>query len=102
MYQYALVQMLYNTDKKTYHPIFYYDKPLPGGMENNNKIIRYKSKGHHTTGFASLSEANESAKDLIKKLQSQGDIVHININEPILWDGKDMPLDTVILPFPNS
>jgi len=103
MYQYALVQMLHNNKENKWHPIFYYDSPLPGGFEEgsiNNTTIRYKSKGHHTHGFDIRDKAVESAKELEAQLKAQGDTVTVNIDTDIEWDGEDTPTDHVLLPYP--
>jgi hypothetical protein len=104
MYQFALIQMLHNQKQDTYHPIFYYDTPLPGGFEEgsiNNEVIRYKSKGHHTTGFKTRPEAVVSAMELLVKLEEQHDTVTLNIEKDIEWDGEDIPADIQLMPMPK-
>ena len=41
----SLVQILHNKKEDTYHPIFYFEAPFPGGKQLPDNYIRYKSKG---------------------------------------------------------
>lgn len=95
----ALVMMLHNTTENKYHPIFYLESPLPGGMESegNQNLIRYKSKGHHTTGFETRDKAIESVNnELIGQIKSIGYIPNLELDEDLSWDGKDIPADQQI------
>lgn len=56
MYQLALIKMLHHTKENWFHPIYYYESPLLGPI-SEQKILRYKSKGHHTTGFSERTAA---------------------------------------------
>lgn len=47
---FALVKIVHNVKDEKWHPIFYYDSPFPGPVEKQ-KVMRYKSKGHHTGGL---------------------------------------------------
>ncbi len=105
MYQFALVKMLHNIKENKWHPIFYYDSPFPGGLGEdsiNNKVIRYKSKGHHTTGFDKREDAVNSANGLINQLKAQHDTVtaEIDPSEDLPWDGEEIPTDTQLRQFP--
>lgn len=105
MYQLALVKMLHNIEAKKWHPIFYYDKPFPGGFKDggiNDAVIRYKSKGHHTTGFDKREDAVKSANELIDTLRNRDHdtvLVEIDEKDDILWDGKEIPADTQLRPI---
>jgi hypothetical protein len=87
-----IVAMLRNTKLNRWHPILYLENPLPGmGFEadGNNKLVRHKSKFHHTAGFEKRDEAITAAADLIK--QSGG--TKTALDEDILWNGEDIPAD---------
>lgn len=102
---FALIQMLHNNKENKWHPIFYYDSPLPGGFEDgslNSEMLRYKSKGHHTQGFDNREAALTSAQDLEKQLIEQHNIVTVNTKEDIEWDGEDIPSDQVLFPYPEN
>lgn len=100
MYQFALVKMLHNLKENTFHPIFYYESPLPGPIEDQ-KVLRFKSKGHRTEGFKERPLAVESVSELEKQLKEQGDRVRIEIEEKddIPWDGEGVPTDMQIRPY---
>ena len=71
----ALVMMLKNTKENTYHPIMYFESPFPGGFESdgNQKLIRYKSKGHRTTGFLNRQDAIDTIKPEVEdRLEEMG------------------------------
>lgn len=92
----ALVMMLHNTALNKYHPIFYLESPLPGGSESdgNKHFIRYKSKGHHTTGFDSRDKALDSINnELIEQIKSIGYTPNLELDGDLIWDGKDIPAD---------
>lgn len=93
MYRFALIMMLYNTLKETWHPIFYFESPLPGPIEEAT-LIRFKSKGHHTTGFKTRDEALFSATELHKQLLEQKNTVFVETEGDLPWDGVDIPADT--------
>lgn len=93
MYQNALIMMLFNTLTNTWHPIYYYEKPMPGPIQSDPDVIRYQSKGHHTTGFKEREAAVQSANELACKLKSQNDNVHIEIDVDLPWDGANIPAD---------
>ena len=85
----VLIMMLKNIIENTYHPIFYMESPLPGG---NSKLIRFKSKGHRTTGFRCRKDAVESIQsEIVDKLPEYLIIKELDVD--LEWDGKDMPID---------
>lgn len=59
-----LVLIQHDQETGRYHPTFYQEHPMPGG----NWMGRYKSKGHHTEGFADLDAAQANAVELASKL----------------------------------
>jgi hypothetical protein len=95
----ALVMMLINTSTKRYHPIFYFESPLPGGIgsEANTHLIRYKSKGHHATGFDNRNLALTSINtELIGQINSVGYHPNLELDGDLEWDGENIPADTQI------
>jgi len=98
----GLILMLKNVAKGTWHPIMYAEKPLPGSLDSdtNNNIVRFKSKGHHTTGFITREEAIATLDDLKNRMLNHMFLsnVTIDIENDIEWTGEDLPLDTQIRP----
>lgn len=98
----GLIQMLKNVTKNTWHPIMYVEKPLPGGLDTdaNNNIVRFKSKGHHTAGFATREEAIASLDDLKARMINYMFLsnVTVDVETDLEWNGDDIPLDTQIRP----
>jgi hypothetical protein len=95
----ALVMMLQNTSTQKFHPIFYLESPLPGGHESegNQKLIRYKSQGHHTSGFVDRNEALVSINtELIDQIKSIGYTPTLELDQDILWNGQGVPADQQI------
>jgi hypothetical protein len=96
----VLIKMLKNTKENTYHPIWYMVSFFIAG-ELNDKIKRYKSKGHRTTGFTNRQDAVNSIKtELTDILKVNGYIIHEELDEvdDMLWDGEDMPIDIQLRP----
>lgn len=93
----ALVMMLKNTATNTYHPILYYEKPLPGGPESegNQKLVRYKSKGHRTVGFTNREDAVKSIDTelSVEKLKGLGYNRNVELDGDLEWDGSGIPAD---------
>jgi hypothetical protein len=85
----ALIMMLFNLKEETYHPILYFESPIPGNPEN---LVRYKSKGHITIG---LKNREEAIKTIQPKLM--GKLLNYNITQEldgdIPWDGDGVPAD---------
>lgn len=77
-----IVCMLHNMKLDRYHPIFFRMSPLPG---NPDKLIRYKSAGHHTDGFASREEAIASTED--ERFKD----FELDFGSDFEWDGEDIP-----------
>lgn len=96
----SLIRLLFNTDKKTYHPILYLESPLPGDYDATN-ITRLKSKFHHTSGFTSKEEAitdiNESLVHRVKENFAIYFDLTIETDDVIEWDGQGIPADTIIV-----
>jgi hypothetical protein len=92
----ALVLLLKNTKDNTYHPIMYFESFFAGGYESeiNQKIIRYKSKGHRTNGFSDRKEAIASIdSEIAGKLKEMGYNLNRELDGDLEWDGIDIPAD---------
>lgn len=92
----ALVMMLKNTSTNTYHPIMYLEAPFCGGdeSEGNQKLIRYKSKGHRTTGFTDKQDAIKSIETEIESiLKEMGYSLNKELDGELEWDGDGIPAD---------
>lgn len=97
----SLVMMLKNIKTETYHPIFYLQTFFPGGdsSEMNEKYIRYKSKGHHTSGFKDRQSAIDSINnELIDQIKSIGYTPVLELESDMEWDGEGVPADNQIRP----
>ena len=80
-----IINLLYNTKLKRWHPIIFIYNPLPGVPSTP---VRYKSKGHHTVGFETREEAvNYCYHDLAPKLEHAESCFENDIE----WDGEDIP-----------
>jgi hypothetical protein len=78
-----IVAMLVNEATGRFHPILFYESPLPGNPEN---LVRHKSKGHHTAGFDTRDEAVAEARELAER---QG--ARMALSQDLPWDGEDIP-----------
>jgi hypothetical protein len=85
--------MLFNTKEKRWHPILFVESPLPG-PSSDDKPIRLKSKGHHTTGFATREEALAEIKKISADIQPDP---IMDLEKDIPWDGEDIPAMVVLL-----
>jgi hypothetical protein len=79
----AIVAMLINEATGRFHPILFYESPLPGNPEN---LVRHKSKGHHTAGFDTRAEAEVAARELAERQQAR-----LALSQDLPWDGEDIP-----------
>lgn len=52
-----------------YHPAYYVLAPFPGGVTTP---ARWKSRGHHTEGFATEAEAQAHCAELAKQIAATG------------------------------
>lgn len=77
--------ILHLEEAATYHPAFLEESPPPGPIQSPEemKVVRLRSKIHHTTGFKTLEEAQRNLnEELSKSLQCQ-----TIWQEPIPWMG---------------
>lgn len=88
-----VILMLKNIVTKKYHPILFWECPPPSG--NLGDGLRWKSKGHHTTGFTDRDEAVKGAMDLVKQSHDMLVIgsVYYQLGEEndAVWDNTEMP-----------
>ncbi|UPT99356.1 hypothetical protein J4G48_0015435 [Bradyrhizobium barranii subsp. apii] len=78
--------ILHNAATGRFHPIVFRLAPMPGGADSALSAQRYKSKGHHTEGFATLDEA----KAWIGTEPAPG-FTMVPTGEEWEWDGTDVP-----------
>lgn len=88
-----IVAMLHNTKLNRWHPIVFLEAPLPG-PPSDDKPVRHRSKGHHTTGFATRQEALDWIKNDLKMKDDVGPAKEA-LDKDFAWDGEDMPAMTV-------
>lgn len=82
-----IIAMLHNVKEDKYHPIIFVEKPLPG-PSSDDKPIRHKSMGHHTTGFSTREEALRDIDELMKREPMKK---CLDEDKDIPWDGEDIP-----------
>lgn len=86
--------MLFNTAEKTYHPIFYFESPFL--YSGGNDLVRFKSKGHRTTGFTNRQDALDSIQtELIDRLKETF-AIYTELDGNLEWDGVGIPADIQI------
>lgn len=78
----SIVCLLHNTATNRWHPILFVESPLP----SESKLVRHKSKCHHTEGFESREAANASATELAAKVQAR--LLLDDVGE---WNGTATP-----------
>jgi hypothetical protein len=81
-----IIAMIHDNVNNRWHPVLFEERPLPG-PHNDSKPIRHKSKGHHTTGFATQEEANANAKEMLEKLPE----AKLRLDVVFPWDGQGIP-----------
>jgi hypothetical protein len=91
----ALVMMLKNLSTNTFHPIMYFESPPSG----NEKLIKYKSKGHRTNGFSDRQQAIDSIDtEIAGKLKEMGYHLNKELDVDVEWNGEGIPADIQIRP----
>jgi hypothetical protein len=102
---YALVKILYNLPKGTWHPIWYRESPLPGGPQavGNKEMIRFKSVGHHTAGFHNRGKAlADISMNLLIKISEMGfNYIIQELEEDLPWDDIEVPADIQLRTRPH-
>lgn len=92
MYLNPVITILHNLKEQRYHPIVFIEYPLPG-PPSPDKPVRHKSKGHHTTGFATRDEAVAYASGELLKLVKEYSVgkPKLCLQKDFPWDGEDVP-----------
>ena len=78
--------ILFNTKLNRWHPILFYESPLPGGP-GKDVPIRHKSRGHHTLGFDNREDSVVSAKEMGSNFEG----CRYALEADIQWDGEGVP-----------
>lgn len=79
--------ILHYVEAGTYHAAFFEERPPPGPPEpdfRKLKIVRLRSKMHHTTGAPDLDGANTHLDELATKIKVPDENLW---RDPIEWDG---------------
>jgi hypothetical protein len=90
-----VVLILHNLKTNRWHPILFWECPLPSGELGDG--LRWKSKGHHTNGFDSRHEAIHSDDSGVMALcasqygAKEGGEVYYDITHDVEWDGEETP-----------
>lgn len=91
-----LAGMIRDSHTGRFHPVILKESPLPG-PPSDDKPVRFKSHGHHTTGFESRDDAiasivNEMAQQLpgLRYLTDLGDS-----DKDMKWDSSKEGLPTI-------
>lgn len=58
-----LITITLNRATGRYHPFLWVESPLPSDDHTPSSVVRFKSKMHHTSGFATLEDARRSATE---------------------------------------
>lgn len=86
-----VIALLYNAETNRWHPIIFCESPLPG-PPSSDKLVRHKSKGHHTSGFDTRDEAIAEAKQIAEKIKPEAiGPVSLSLENQFEWDGKGIP-----------
>lgn len=94
-----VICILHNEKTNRWHPILFWECPPPSAKLGD--CVRWKSKGHHTVGFATRDEAINSAEGGVMAICAsqheikQGGEVYYDVSHDIAWDGDDMPALTM-------
>lgn len=91
-----VILILFNESTERWHPILYWECPPPSA--NLGDCLRWKSKGHHTSGFPTKEEAisgDEGVLDLCRRQKDAlvGGSVYYDTEIELAWDGADIPSD---------
>ena len=84
-----VVAMLHNQKTDRYHPILFQESPLPG-PPSDDKPVRHKSFGHHTTGFDTREEALDNI-ETDESIRSECPNITKHLDKDIEWDGEGTP-----------
>lgn len=84
--------ILHDKKKGSYHAALLEEDPFPGPVPDirETKIVRLKSKMHHTQGASTLEEAKKHLKELSER---------VKVPEGNIWDN---PSDSPLKPYLGS
>lgn len=79
--------ILHNVKKGRFHAAFFEESPFPGPVPDVDdvKVVRLKSKAHHTEGAETLEGALEHLDDLAAQIQVPPENIW---RKPRKWDGQ--------------
>ena len=79
--------ILHDVTTGRYHVAFFEETPFPGAIPNveDTKVVRLKSKMHHTSGAATLEEAKRHLDELVQRIELPEENI---FREPLDWDGQ--------------
>jgi hypothetical protein len=82
-----VICILRNINKNTYHAAFFEEHPMPAEIPSieDTKIVRLKSKFHHTEGSATLERAIKHLYEISERIHILQDNIWL---EPQDWDGE--------------
>ena len=87
MFVNPIIATIHNVPTDRWHPVLFVESPLPG-PESPEKPVRHKSKMHHTTGFATRAESDNSARE---ELATQIPGARLELDTVFDWDGTGIP-----------
>lgn len=86
-----IVGLIHNVKLNKWHPVYFRHRPLPGEYDPN-AAQRYKSGGHHTTGFDTREAGLEGAKKLAEDMKPHSlGTVTLCLDADFPWDGEGIP-----------
>ncbi len=88
-----IAALIHDTSKDRWHPVLMEEKPLPG-PDGPDKPVRHKSKGHHTTGFATREEATDHVQNEWPRNEAIGTNFTDRTDVVFEWDGEGIPAIT--------
>lgn len=93
MFANPVIGILHNKKENRWHPIVFDESPMPGPHDPET-MVRFRSKMHHTGGFATREEAATNAKgELMERLGA----AQLAIDADLAWDGDGVPAITAFL-----
>lgn len=88
-----VVLMLQNKATQRFHPILFWESPMPS--QTLGSALRWKSKGHHTTGFNQRSDAVNAMMLLVEQshgMNKVGSVYYLDDQKQDgHWSGDDTP-----------
>lgn len=86
-----IIGMIHNMKDQRWHPVYFLVNPRPS-QELDDPAMRYKSKAHHTGGFATREEAmNVGIPQLVKVVAKAYDEPRLCLEKDFPWDGEGVP-----------